>query len=224
MGVRAIFLDAGGTLIYPDREVTLAPLAARGITFSQDQIHSAERAARLYRDANVDPVPGLNIDEQYWVTYYKALLGDSADPALVAELVTLARRSANWSYVLPETRGCLLSLKRKYRLAVISNSDGKISKTFERVGLADCFEAIIDSGNVGHQKPSPVIFQAGLDALGVSAAESVYVGDVYSIDYAGARAVGMQAALIDPYGTYTGNGVARVESICELEPLLDRAV
>lgn len=213
--VRAIFFDAGGTLMFPDRQRTLAPLHAHGISFTEEQIHSAERAARRYRDASAHlPVP--NVDRQYWVTYYQTLLGETGDEALVSELVDATQNSGNWSYVLPGTRHHLVGLKRNYRLAVISNSDGRISKAFERVGLADCFEAIIDSGNVGHQKPSPLIFQAALNTLGVPAAESVYVGDVYSIDYLGAKSVGMQAILIDPYGTYSSNGVPCIRKLDEL--------
>lgn len=214
--VRAVFFDAGGTLIFPDRQRTLAPLHARGITFSEEQIYCAERAARRYRD-DAAHLPVQNVDRQYWITYYQTLLGASDDEALVSELVAATQKSSNWSYVLPHTREQLMKLKRKYRLAVISNSDGGISKAFEQVGLADCFEAIIDSGNVGHQKPSPLIFKAALNSLRVSAGESVYVGDVYSIDYLGATAMGMKAVLIDPYQTYSSNGVARIADLGELD-------
>jgi putative hydrolase of the HAD superfamily len=232
---KAIFFDAGGTLIFADREKTLAPLAARGISFTQEQLHSAERAARHFRDqcaasesrsqnqSRQPTAPDLarNTDEQYWSLYYQTLLGDrAADARLVSELIAASRSSANWTFVPPEVPGCLAELKQQYRLAVISNSDGKILDLFRQLGLAEYFETIVDSGQVGYQKPSPVIFETALKALGVAAADSLYVGDVYSIDYTGARGAGMQAVLVDPYGTYRDNGVARVESICDLKSLL----
>ena len=76
------------------------------------------------------------------------------------------------------------------------------------------------SGRVGFQKPHPEIFRAALRSLDVPAEESVYVGDVYSIDYVGAKAVGMQAVVMDPFGTYAQNGVPRVTKLQELVALL----
>jgi FMN phosphatase YigB (HAD superfamily) len=49
------------------------------------------------------------------------------------------------------------------------------------------------------------------------AAESLYVGDLYSVDYVGARNAGMQAILYDVAGAYRDRGVERVESLVELE-------
>ena len=224
MALEAIFFDAGGTLIFPDRELTLAPLKARGITYSQEQLHAAERTARQYRDASAaNPSANLNPDEQYWIIYYQTLIGElSSDRQLLAELVAAARKSGNWTFVPPEVPECLKDLKQEYRLAVISNSDGRISEVFDRLKLSQYFEAIFDSGKVGHQKPSPIIFETALRGLNVTGENSVYVGDVYSIDYSGAEGAGMNAILIDPYGTYANNGVPRVESICELRTFIEK--
>lgn len=214
--VRAIFFDAGNTLVFADRSKTLAPLTSRGISVSESQIHAAERAARQYRDANA-AAHADNPDLRYWHIYYRELLGDSADDVLVDELVAAARNSQNWSVPLPNARHVLSGLKQKYRLAVISNSDGSIGKLFERLDLADLFESITDSGNVGVQKPHPEIFRAALRSLNVSSDESLYIGDVYSIDYVGARNAGMQAVVFDPYGTYASNGIPRLTRLEDLE-------
>jgi putative hydrolase of the HAD superfamily len=221
MAIKAIFFDAGGTLIFPDRERTLAPLACRGIRFTEEQLHSAERAARRFRDQRGSQPATQNTDEEYWQLYYRTLLGcHASDAQLLSELVAAARSSANWSFVPPEIPHCLADLKQDYRLAVISNSDGKIADLFERVGLAGYFETIVDSGKIGHQKPNQVIFETAMQRLGVAANESAYVGDVYSIDYTGARGAGMHAVLVDSYGTYAADDLQRVESICELKSLL----
>ena len=50
--------------------------------------------------------------------------------------------------------------------------------------------------------------------------ESLYVGDVYSVDYLGATGAGMQAVLMDVPGAYRDQGVARVESLTELRDRL----
>jgi HAD superfamily hydrolase (TIGR01549 family) len=217
--VRAIFFDAGNTLVFADRSKTLAPLTSRGITVSELQIHAAERAARHHRDANA-AAHADNPDLQYWHVYYRELLGPSADDALIDELVAAARNSQNWSVPLPNAREILSGLRKNYRLAVISNSDGSIGRLFERLGLADLFETITDSGNVGVQKPHPEIFHAALRSLNVPAEESLYIGDVYSIDYIGATNAGMQALLFDPYGTYANNGIPRITCLEDLESQL----
>jgi putative hydrolase of the HAD superfamily len=114
----------------------------------------------------------------------------------------------------------LLRLRTEYRLGVISNADGKISEVLDRSGIADCFETITDSGIVGKEKPHPAIFEAALNSLGVTPLESLYTGDVYSVDYLGATRFGMRGVLFDGAGAYKGNGLPRVESLEQLESLL----
>ena len=128
--------------------------------------------------------------------------------------------SANWCDIRPGTRDALLSLRQRHRLGVISNADGKIADVLARCGIADCFESITDSGIVGKEKPHPAIFEAALKSLGAKANESLYVGDVYSIDYLGATGVGMQAVLLDVSGAYRSHGAPSVQSLDELELLL----
>jgi putative hydrolase of the HAD superfamily len=60
-----------------------------------------------------------------------------------------------------------------------------------RLGMIPGLRAQLFSDEVGVPKPSPKIFHAALDALGVTAAGSVHVGDLRRTDVAGARALGM---------------------------------
>jgi len=220
--VRAVFFDAGNTLVFPDRANTLAPLTSRGVTIPDEWIFASERAARHFRDANADGDP-KHTDQQYWNIFYQEILAHfPAYQDALPELVAAARTSANWCIVPPGTRENLLALKRSYRLGVISNSDGGMPDLLARLGLADCFETMIDSALVGYQKPHPEIFRAALRKVNVPAEESVYVGDVYSIDYTGARGVGMQAILMDPYGTYAKNGMPRVTKLEEIAEAVRR--
>jgi putative hydrolase of the HAD superfamily len=89
-----------------------------------------------------------------------------------------------------------------------------------RCGIADCFESITDSGIVGFEKPRPEIFEAALKTMKVRAEESLYVGDVYSVDYIGATNAGMQALLFDVAGAYRDRHEPRVESLAQLESWL----
>jgi len=96
-------------------------------------------------------------------------------------------------------REVLTALKRRHRLAVVSNFDYTPTArlVLEREGIADLFDEILVSDAVGWRKPAPRIFQAALDRLRLAPAEAVFVGDRADIDVAGARAMGMRAVWIN---------------------------
>ena len=216
-----IFFDAGNTLVFANLERTLAALHARGIRPRTEQLHAAERQAKGELDRG-NTAPGPYTDRQYWNAYYSFLLKslDIEDANLQESLATASRTSGNWDVVRPGTRESLLRLGRKYRLGVISNSDGGMEKLLRSCGLGDCFLGYTDSGHVGHEKPHPAIFHAALQQLAAKPESSLYVGDVYSIDYLGATRAGMQAMLFDVSRTYRESGLPRVESLQELNQIL----
>lgn len=220
MSISALFFDVGNTLIFADHAKTLAPLWERGVRPSEAQLLAAERVARQDMDLFVSKT--RKVDQQYWETYYAHLLSTLgiSDVSLRLRLVSLARTSSNWTRVLPGTEEVLQSLRKKYRLAVISNSDGGMARLLDSCGLGGCFEAVIDSGNVGHEKPAPEIFRAALAALKVQGEKSVYIGDIYSVDYLGASNAGMKAILMDAAGVYATRNLPRIESLGELEQRL----
>lgn len=162
------------------------------------------------------------MDREFWHIYYTALLQSLGAPQeLCFPLVAATRRSDHWDRVLPGTREVLEELRAQgRRLGVIANSDGHIQDILVAVGLGDCFETFTDSALVGFEKPHPAIFRAALDSLGAQPDESLYVGDIYSVDYVGARGVGMAAVLMDVAGTYRDNGLPRVDSLDQLPALL----
>lgn len=218
--LKAIFFDVGNTLLFPDRPNILAPLHQRNITPTLEQLHAAERATKKKFDAMMQQ--GGPVDHGFWSMFYIRLFEDLGlnDETLLTTLVQSMRNSANWSHILPGTREVLQRLGRRYKLGVISNADGKVAAVLERRGIADCFANITDSGIVGFEKPHPEIFQAALQAVKAAPEESLYVGDVYSVDYLGATGAGMQAMLFDVAGTYRESGLPRVESLEELEKKL----
>lgn len=159
------------------------------------------------------------VDHGFWWTFYTSLLRELSiqDDEIRDKLVSNTQNSANWNQIMPGTRHALDRIASNYTIAVISNSDGKIDAVLGRCGICDCFASITDSGNVGHEKPHPAIFAAALNAMKADPAESLYVGDIYAVDYVGARSAGMQAILFDMAGTYKETEFPRVESLNELE-------
>jgi putative hydrolase of the HAD superfamily len=218
--LKAIFFDVGNTLLFPDRLHILAPLHQQKLTPSLEQWHAIERKTKKEFD-EILKHDGRS-DHGFWYLFYSHLLEELGvhDDALRDVLVDATRVSANWRDIRPGTRETLLRLRRRYPLAVISNADGKIGDVLTRCGIADCFAAITDSGLVGYEKPHLAIFEYALRGMDVAPEQSVYVGDMYSVDYLGATRAGMQAILFDVSGAYRESGLPRVESLEELEQKL----
>jgi HAD superfamily hydrolase (TIGR01509 family) len=215
--LKAIFFDVGNTLLFPNRTQILAPLHQRNLTPTLDQWHAIERKTKKEFD-DILQHDG-KADHSFWYLFYSHLLPELGvhDDALRDALVNATRISANWCEIRPGTRETLQRLGRRYPLAVISNADGKIADVLNRCGIADCFQQIIDSGLVGYEKPHPAIFETAVRSMNVSPEQSLYVGDVYSVDYLGATGAGMQAILFDVAGTYRESGLPCVESLEELD-------
>jgi putative hydrolase of the HAD superfamily len=165
---------------------------------------------------------GGKVDRSFWWIFHTSLLQglNAMDDRVRDALVVNTQNSANWDQILPGTLEALDRIQKEYKIAVISNADGKIDAVLGRCGIVDCFRSITDSGIVGHEKPHPAIFDAALREMNADPADSLYVGDVYSVDYVGARKAGMQAVLFDVAGAYREREFPRVESLAGLEEWL----
>lgn len=221
---RVIFFDVGNTLLFPNRPKMLAPIPVhRHPTLEQWQ--ALERKTKTAFDQCMQ---SGQLDHGFWWIFHSYLLADLHETQdedetryeLVHALVRNTQKSENWDRILPGTRDALDRIAARFRIAVISNADGKIVEILSRCGIADCFESITDSGVVGREKPHPEIFHAALRTMNARANESLYVGDVYSVDYVGARNVGMAAVLFDVAGAYRERREPRVESVEQLESWL----
>jgi HAD superfamily hydrolase (TIGR01509 family) len=215
---RFIFFDVGNTLLFPNRTRLLAPIAAEKHP-SLEAWQAVERRTKQEFDQGL--ISG-KIDHGFWWTFHTHLLNqlNAFDEGVRDTLIANTQNSANWDQIRPGTREALDRIAERYAIAVISNADGHIDAVLVRCGICDCFASITDSGNVGHEKPHPEIFAAALSEMKADPAESLYVGDVYSVDYIGARKAGMDAVLFDVSGAYRGRELPRVESLSELESRL----
>jgi putative hydrolase of the HAD superfamily len=218
---RFIFFDVGNTLLFANRARILEPLRPRNISPTEEHLLRLEREVKQVFDEILEH--GGKPDHGFWDMFYAQLFRELQldDEPLRQQLIANTRSSANWDQIRPGTRESLQRIGQKYRLAVISNSDGKIKNVLSRCGLIDCFLTVTDSGIVGKEKPHPLIFETALESVGATAEQSLYVGDVYSADYRGATLAGMQAILFDSSGAYREKGLPRVESLQELEKTLE---
>src|SRR5690606_3932613 len=95
-------------------------------------------------------------------------------------------------------RELLEETSRQYRLGLISNFTygPVIHNSLRKIGISQYFNALLVSDDIGWRKPSPVIFQDMLQRLGVSAAETVFVGDSPMEDIKGALDMGLRAVFV----------------------------
>jgi putative hydrolase of the HAD superfamily len=218
--IKSVFFDVGNTLLFPNRERIHAPLAERGLTPDPDLLRDLERSTKNEFDARM--AENGSTDHSFWWMFYSQLLSKIGlnDDTVRDQLVSSIRQSANWDVIPSGTREQLQQIGARYRIGVISNADGRIEDVLRRCNIADCFRTITDSGLVGYEKPHPEIFRQALHAMNAAPEESLYVGDVYSVDYLGATGAGMRAVLMDVPGAYRDRGLPRVESLEELRSFL----
>ena len=78
-------------------------------------------------------------------------------------------------------------------------SDFPPEKKLENLGLADCWDAVICSEQVGRLKPDSAPFLELARRMGAAPRDMLYVGNSLSYDVEGACRAGMKAALIRPW-------------------------
>lgn len=222
--ISTILFDAGNTLAFLHVGRVREALAEAGHPREEAALAAAEARARavMYRRAGADP--SLS-DRGRWDVYVHELLAAAgvAEPAWAAaqRAVESAHRRHNlWRRVPEGTRETLDRLAaRGFRLGVVSNADGRVRGLLGELGLADRFEVIVDSHEVGFEKPDPRIFEVARAHFGEPAARCAYVGDFPQVDVVGATRAGMAPVLLDPLGLGTHLACAvipRLGDLCDL--------
>ena len=148
-----------------------------------------------------------------------AVLGRPADDPLVAAFERTYVEEWSAAVTAPDgLTGLLATLRRRHRLAVVSNthSPTMVPAFLDRLGLAGLVDAVVLSVDVGWRKPHPAVYAAALDALAAAPSDAVFVGDSYVADYAGPVAAGIPAFLIDPAGLSPAPADRRLASVFEL--------
>ena len=124
---------------------------------------------------------------------------DVSSPIVAAASAEFCEEFMTFVYLDENTEELLRTLHGKYKLGIISNFaiPECVHKLLKTHDLDKLFDAVVVSGAVNKRKPSPEIFERTLKTLGVSASETVFVGDTLDADIEGAKAVGMKAVYIE---------------------------
>ena len=210
--LRAVFFDAGGTLVHPDY-TRVAEVLRRtvGRAPALEAMREAEYAGRAAVEAAMAADRALT-DGARWQLHFSGALGAlgysplelrRAGPEIRAE----HERANLWTVPEPGAAEGLAALRRAgLVVGCISNSDGTVARLLAGIGLAALLDPIVDSGAVGVEKPDPEIFRIALGLAGVAASDATYVGDLFPVDVVGARRAGLEPVLLDPLGRYGDRG------------------
>ena len=188
---KAVIFDIGRVIVRLDPKRAFAPIAA-GIT---DAANS--RAKQL----SANHVWKLICADEHWQEWQEGRLSPARwHRHLMQRLklsLTYSEFRAAWNRVLdPELilpEELFVRLSAHCRLALLSNTDPIHAECLERrFGFWRHFPVRIYSCQVGATKPSPAIYRAALESLGVAASEALYIDDIPEFAEA-ARKIGLDA-------------------------------
>ncbi|MGH2739456.1 MAG: HAD-IA family hydrolase [Actinomycetota bacterium] len=229
MELRAVFFDAGETLLYPYPsfpELFSSVLANGGQQVDPDRIQEvvsvySERFAENARTT----APRLwstsrEASRAFWLDVYRLFLADLGTHNGPDETAELAERlyeafSNPANYRLHDD--AIPTLERisttGLTLGLISNFEAWLADLLDTLGVGRYFEIQVISGIEGVEKPDPAIFTIAVERAGVPPAQAAYVGDHPIFDIEAARKAGLVAVLIDRRGRYEDASDLRVRSL-----------
>lgn len=230
--MKAVLFDLGNTLVAYYKPADFAPILRESIVgvcgelqrrgYTQDRHQMLERARLLDHERE---------DHRVWplADRLRELFGAPAtNPVLLPQLTALFLRPIlRCARPDPAAVPLLAELRRRgLRTGIVSNtpwgSSGAVWRAdLERLGLAAGIDVAVFCTDVGWRKPAPAIFERALLQLGLQASDVLFVGDDPARDVAGALAVGMKAAWLDPSGEGSDiPGAVRIRRLDEVEGLL----
>lgn len=225
MAIDTVFLDAGGVLVFPNWDLVAGALARHGVRTTGAALAAVEWDAKHAVDTGAAGEPDL---VRGWLVFGQVFTraGVTDRDAIDAALAELQRYHAEhnlWERVPDGVIPALQRLRASGRkLVVVSNANGRIAAALGRAGIAPHVDVIIDSFDLGVEKPDPRLFELALARAGAQAATTLHVGDLFHTDVVGARAAGIRAVLLDMADLYGDFDCERVRSLGELADQLDQ--
>jgi HAD superfamily hydrolase (TIGR01549 family) len=195
--IKAVLFDFGQTLADSADGFRQAEKEAQEKLFGHMALSLKEKFLERYRQVRKEFHGRSNFSRPaMWreVYHYHCLVPDEA---LLRSWETEYWNTVRARTILfPEATGVLKALKTRFKIALITNTQGQPAAAGHRIrefpALENFFRVILVAGENGiPAKPDPTPFRKCLEALGVAAAEAVYVGDDWRIDVCGARDAGL---------------------------------
>lgn len=175
---RAVIFDFGGVIWNMRWDVCRALEAEHGLP------HRSVFST-LYRSAEWEEVERGRGERAAWLAAAHAALERAAG----RRLPPLHERWRAAQALIEDNLALIRALRPPYRLAILSNADLTLrARLAEHPGVAELFDDIVCSAEVGVAKPDPEIYALACERLGVPAAACVFVDDSEANVRAAARA------------------------------------
>jgi putative hydrolase of the HAD superfamily len=149
--------------------------------------------------------PELDHDEEIWVRFTEDIVrgmgGDGPHVREVAVAITDGWLNSENFELYADALPVLARLRESgLKIGLVSNTSRDLDAFVRHFALE--VDAWISSGVHGKVKPSPTIFKACLELLELRPEAAAMIGDSPADDVDGARALGMQAFLVDREGRF----------------------
>ncbi len=224
--IRAVFLDAGDTLLAADPPVDHVyrdAFARHGVHATAEDVHGAVHATwrevDAARERGEERWKGPGGEPGFWRRFvgavYQRVGGGEMPEPLLAHLISHFREELHWT-LYPEVPTVLSDLRaRGIGLVVVSNWDSSLPALLGRLGVLESFDHVVVSAVFGASKPDRRIFEEAVRLAGVEPGAVLHVGDSLADDYHGARSAGLRALLVDRAGR-SPKDVEAISSLAEL--------
>jgi HAD superfamily hydrolase (TIGR01509 family) len=229
MPVKTVFLDAGGVLLFPNWARVSEALGRHGVAIGDAELSQADYRARRRLDVG-DTIAATTDASRAWL-YFDLVLTEAGVPlsaatrAALEELNAYHREQNLWERIAPGVVTALEALRSlDLRLTVVSNANGTLCQHLDRLDLTRWFDCVLDSCDLGVEKPDPRMFEMALERSEALPETTIHVGDLYHVDVSGARAAGIRGVLLDEAGLYPDVDCPRVKSLAELVEQLRRGM
>jgi len=225
VSLRAVLFDVDFTLVKPGPDLGPEGYRALGRRFGLDLDPARYADARAAAVEAVERHPELDHDEEVWVLFTERIIrgmGGSSERAYECAVeMTRAWEHAENFELYEDTLPVLAALRgHGLKLGLVSNTGRDLAAFIVHHALD--VDAAVGSGAHGKTKPHPAIFLSALEQVGASPEEAAMVGDSPDDDIAGARALGMQAFLVDREGRFP-EAVGRLPDLLALPAALGLA-
>ncbi len=215
-GIRHLSLDLWLTIIRSDPafKPARARLAIRhfGIAASEEKVlETFQHFDKLFNAVNEKTGCNLHLFEMLYVILAQLGVDVEGLPVTRLEAFYVASEGLFFEHHPRLMDGAVPDVLRSLRgegltVSLLSNTAFILGRTLRklmpRIGLEDCFDFQLYSDETGHSKPATemyaMLYRRAAELRPLQPSEILHIGDNRIADYDGARAAGMQAALLVP--------------------------
>jgi len=199
---QVLSFDCYGTLIDWERgivEALMPVLSARHIGLSDEQV------LELYAELEAEAEQGSYVKYREVLRRVVQQLGSKLGfVPYASELDCIADSLKSW-IPFPDTVEALETLKRRFRLAIISNIDDDLF-AFSAQHLKVEFDWVITAEQVKAYKPSSDPFEYAIDRVGLSTERMLHIAQSIYHDIVPAKAVGLSTVWVNRRKGKSGPG------------------